>query len=305
MSYKLQPVVVCGGTTNEIDASLGSGKAVSSVIDDCIFLELTENKLPEWINKDKHFIVNVIHGKYGEDGELQLECDQRGISYTGSDYLSSKLCINKPEAKKVMRQVCPYSISEMDFNFSTKPTVTELIEKFGEQIVIKPSNQGSSIGLHVLNGHTEIANCLDNLKDGEWMVERRLIGREMTIGLLNGKAMEIIEILAPNGINNFEYKYSTNKKNICPAPLTDDLTQQIKSTAEKIFSACGCRDYARMDLILEPDNKFYFLEINTIPGMTKTSLLPKSIMGTFPDMDFKQVVNKMIEPAYNRGLETL
>ncbi len=302
---KLQPVVVCGGTTNEIDASLNSGRAIASVIPNCILVELTENKLPDWVDKNKHFIVNAIHGKYGEDGGLQQDCDEKGIEYTGCNYQSSKLCINKPEAKKVMRQVCPYSISEMSFNSTNKPTPYELIEKFGEQIVIKPADQGSSIGLHVLNGHTEIANCLDSIGSlgiENWMVERRLIGREMTIGVLNGKAMGLVEIFAPNGVNNFEYKYSTNKKNIYPAPIPDELTKQIQQTAEAIFIACGCRDYARMDLILEPDNKFYFMEVNTIPGMTKTSLLPKSVLAVEPNIDFTNLVSQMIQPAYNRGL---
>jgi D-alanine-D-alanine ligase len=294
----LQIIILCGGLSNEREYSLKSAYEIANK--DFILVELKDNKLPDWIDGTKHIVFNMVFGEYGEDGGLQRDCDNRGIIYTGCDYVSSKLCINKPETKKKMRNVHPYSIPELVFDINCKPSANELIEKFGEDIVIKPSNQGSSIGLNVLHGYNEITNCIDSLKEGEWMVERRLIGREMTIGLLNGKAMGIVELFPPNGINNFEYKYNNNKKIIYPALIADELTLQIQLTAEKIFKECGCRDYARMDLILQPDNKFYFLEINTIPNMTKSSIFAKS--ASCINIDFTNLVNEIIKLAYTRFL---
>ncbi len=198
-----------------------------------------------------------------------------------------------------MRSVCNNVIPEKVFNYKNKPTVKDIVNEFGEQVVIKLINSGSSIGLNVSKNADEIQNILDNITEGNWMIEKRLIGREMTIGILNGKAQALVEIFAPDGINNYNYKYSTEKKNTCPAEISEELTQKIKETAEKIYNACGCRDFARIDLILEKDN-FYFLEINTIPGMTETSLFPKSV-NKCSGYEYKELLKEMIKPAFIRA----
>ncbi len=298
MTENFIPVVLCGGITSEKEPSLKSGRAMAKVIDNSILVELVENKLPNWLDPNKHFLVLALHGEYGEDGTIQKELEELNFAFTGSDSKTSELCMNKPKAKEVMKQVYENVLPEIIFNTNNKANINDILEKIGNNIIIKPTNKGSSINLYVANGIDEINNVLSNINDGEYMIEKRLIGREFTIGLLNGKALGIVEIFAPNGINSYEFKYSSNKVNKYPAELPHDLEINICETAEKIYKICNCRDYCRMDLILDKDGKFYFLEINTLPGMTETSLLPKSAL--CKNMNFKDLVYKMIEPAIVR-----
>ncbi len=292
-------VILSGGKSAESHLSINMGQKICNSLPNSVLVELKENKLPDWLDPEKHIIFICMMGQYGEDGGIQKDLEEKGFFYNGSDSKTSFICFNKQEAKKIMRTVCDNVIPEKVFNYTNKPTVDEIIKEFGEQVVIKPTNSGSSIGLNVSKNKEEIKNILDTITEGEWMIERRLIGREMTIGILNGRAQSIVEIFAPDGINNYNYKYSTEKKNMCPAELPEELTRKISKAAEKIFEACGCRDYARMDLILENDN-FYFLEINSIPGMTETSLFPKSVT-KHSSCDYKELLKEMIKPAFIRA----
>jgi D-alanine-D-alanine ligase len=175
----------------------------------------------------------------------------------------------------------------------------------GEHIVIKPSDQGSSVGLYMLEGEAAVAKALAEIPaSGQWMAERRLRGREMSIGLLDGHPMGIVEIVPLTGVYDYKTKYTKGASEYrFPAAVGPELTAAIGAAAARLFAACGCRDFARADVFLEPDGQVYFLEINTMPGMTETSLMPKS--ASCVGLDFPSLVRRMAAPALARAAQQI
>ena len=301
MKFNPQIIVLCGAISAEREVSIRSGRAVANALPGSQLVELDENILPDWINADEHVVFPVIHGDYGEDGQVQMELEARGIVYAGCDATASRLCIDKVATKKIMRAVGVPAIPEIAFAGHAKPRAEELVAALGSQLIIKPADKGSSVGLYVLNGLDEVRLALKQLaEDGQWMAERRLNGREMSIGILGGKAMGIVEIVPKKGVYDYQTKYTKGSSDyLFPAPIASELTRRIQSAAEKLFAATGCRDFARADLFLESNGDFYFLEINTMPGMTETSLMPKS--ASCLGLNFSTLVDKMIAPAITRS----
>jgi len=301
MSPSRQAVVLCGAISPEREVSLRSGKAVAGVIKDSQLVELNENILPSWLDSTKHVIIPVIHGDFGEDGQVQAACEARGLSFAGCDSAASRLCIDKVATKNIMRVAGLPVVPEVAFRGDKKPSAEQLIAELGESLVIKPSDKGSSVGLFVLKGIVEVKAALDQIPAvGRWMAERRIQGREMSIGILNGKALGVVEIVPKTGVYDYKTKYTKGSSEyLAPAPISVDLTQRIQRAAEKLFKATGCRDFARADLFLEPSGEFIFLEINTMPGMTETSLMPKS--AACVGIDFANLVQQMIAPAFTRS----
>jgi D-alanine-D-alanine ligase len=209
--------------------------------------------------------------------------------------------MDKVATKRAMRAAGVPAIPEVAFAGDAKPTASELIASLGEEIVLKPSDQGSSVGLFLPAGAAAIAEALAGIPSaGRWMAERRLRGREFSIGLLDGQPMGLVEIVALAGVYDYRTKYTKGASEYrCPAQLEPGLTAAIAAAAGRLFAAAGCRDFARADVMLEPDGRFYFLEINTLPGMTETSLMPKSASGV--GLDFPALVRRMIAPALARA----
>lgn len=301
MSHDLEIIVLCGAVSPEREVSLRSGRAVASVLPGSRLVELDHNALPEWLDASRHVVVPVIHGDYGEDGRVQAELEARGIAYAGCDAAASRLCIDKVATKRAMRGAGVPAIPEVVFRGDSKPSAAALVAELGPQIVIKPSDKGSSVGLYVLEGEAAVANALAEIPaEGGWMAERRLTGREMSVGVLEGQAMGIVEIVALTGVYDYRTKYTKGSSEYrFPAAIPAGLTAEIAGAAERLFRACGCRDFARADVFLEPDGAFYFLEINTMPGMTETSLMPKS--ASCVGLDFAALVRRMTAPALARA----
>lgn len=301
MKFNPKVIVLCGAISAEREVSLRSGRAVANALPGSQLVELDENTLPDWINPSEHVVFPVIHGDYGEDGRVQVELEARGIAYAGCDATASRLCIDKVATKKVMRSAGVPAIPEIAFAGDAKPTAQVLIQALGDSIIIKPADKGSSVGLFVLEGLAAVEAALKALAtDGQWMAERRLVGREMSIGLLGGKALGIVEIVPKQGVYDYQTKYTKGSSEyLFPAPIAPELTKRIQAAAEKLFAATGCRDFARADLFLEPNGDFYFLEINTMPGMTETSLMPKS--ASCLGLSFTTLVDKMVAPALTRA----
>jgi len=301
VKLKRKVVVLCGAISAEREVSLRSGRAVSNALPGSQLVELDENNLPDWINADEHVVFPVIHGDYGEDGQVQMELEARGIAYAGCDVTASRLCIDKVATKKIMRSAGVPAIPEIAFAGDAKPSAQELLQALGNNLIIKPADKGSSVDLYVLEGLAEVEAALKKLsKDGQWMAERRLVGREMSIGLLGGKALGIVEIVPEKGVYDYQTKYTKGSSEyLFPAPIAPELTKKIQIAAQKLFAATGCRDFARADLFLESSGDFYFLEINTMPGMTETSLMPKS--ASCLGLSFTTLVDKMVAPALTRA----
>jgi len=194
VSTPRQAVILCGAISPEREVSLRSGKAVASVIKDSQLVELNENILPAWLDSTKHVVIPVIHGDFGEDGQVQAACEARGLAFAGCDSAASRLCIDKVATKKAMRAAGLPVVPEVAFSGTQKPSAEKLVAELGEQLVIKPADKGSSVGLYVLNGLAEVKAALAEIPAaGQWMAERRIDGREMSIGILGGKALGVVE----------------------------------------------------------------------------------------------------------------
>ena len=301
MSAAREIVVLCGGRSSESEVSLRSGRAVTGVVPGARLVELATDALPAWLDPVRHVVFPALHGGWGEDGGIQGELEARGIAFAGCSAAASRLCMDKVATKRAMRAAGVPAIPEVAFAGDAKPTAAELIASLGEEIVLKPSDQGSSVGLFLPAGAAAIAEALAGIPSaGRWMAERRLRGREFSIGLLDGQPMGLVEIVALAGVYDYRTKYTKGASEYrCPAQLEPGLTAAIAAAAGRLFAAAGCRDFARADVMLEPDGRFYFLEINTLPGMTETSLMPKSASGV--GLDVPALVRRMIAPALARA----
>ena len=166
-------------------------------------------------------------------------------------------------------------------------------------MVVKPNAEGSSVGLHLVRGTEALATVLAGITAGSWLIEARIAGRELSVGLLGGRALGVVEIRPRSGVYDYASKYTKGATEyFAPAPLEAAVTAAVQRAAEAAFAACGCRDYARADFILSAQNEPIFLEINTLPGMKETSLLPMS--ARCAGLDFIALVRELVTPALER-----
>jgi D-alanine-D-alanine ligase len=294
-------VVLYGGFGEEREVSLKSGEKVIESLKlkhsvEAVCLE--DRNIPDWIESDSHIVFPMIHGAFGEDGELQNSLSVRGIEFVGSNAASSALCMDKILAKERVEALGINTAESLSFDGNTIPLADDIIQELGSSLVLKPRDSGSSCGLSLIENRSSMGVALSKINSGNWMVERRLKGRELTIGLLGGKALEIVEIKYSKECYDYDTKYlSGSTEYLCPADLPNEITDRIQSEAEAIFESCGCRDFARSDFILE-GNTPYFLEVNTLPGMTPQSLLPKSAAAK--GIDFNTLIETMISYGIKR-----
>ena len=300
MTFAPEIVVLCGGLSSEREVSLRSGAAVASALPGARLVELAADALPRWLDGARHVVLPVLHGGWGEDGRAQAEMEARGIAFAGCSSAANRLCMDKVATKAAMRGADVPAIPEVAFAGAAKPTAAALVAALGEQVVIKPADQGSSVGLYVLEGEGAVAAALADIPaTGRWMAERRLRGREMSVGLLDGRPLGLVEIVPLTGVYDYKTKYTKGSSEYrFPAVVEPALAAAMGAAAARLFAACGCRDFARADVFLEPDGRFYFLEINTMPGMTETSLMPKS--ASCVGLDFPALVRRMAAPALAR-----
>jgi D-alanine-D-alanine ligase len=243
-----------------------------------------------------------VHGTFGEDGGMQRLLDAAGVAYAGCDAAASALTMDKVATKAVAASRGVNVAPQLAFTAANKPTADAVTAALGDQVVVKPSDEGSSVGLTVATDRALLSQALAAITKGNWMIEPRLVGRELSVGVLAGKAMGVIEIRPKSGVYDYASKYTAGATEyLAPAPLSEMLTATVQKAAETAFAACGCRDYARVDFILceqNVNNPLYLLEINTLPGMKDTSLLPKS--ARCAGLDFAALVRELVSPAVQR-----
>jgi D-alanine-D-alanine ligase len=301
MKEEFKIVVLCGGTSEERSVSLRSGAAVAKALGaayEVEFLQLEADSLPESIEGQHSIVFPVLHGGFGEDGGLQALFEAAEIEYCGSDAASSRVCMNKDTTKALAVKLGVAVPECYFFDGNSVPLADVVIAQLGTSLVLKPTDQGSSVGLYFTEHRSELGVALSHIDVGNWMVERRIRGRELTVGVLDGQAMGVVEVVSASGVYDYAAKYTPGASEyLYPAELDPAITDQIQRQAESIFNACGCRDFARIDFLLEGSTP-YFLEINTLPGMTETSLLPKS--ASCADYDFVGLVSAMVAPAIAR-----
>lgn len=226
--------------------------------------------------KEAEIAYLALHGACGEDGRLQALLELEGISYTGSDYLSSALAMDKDLTKKLIVGKIP--TAKWQKVKVTSANKQNLIEKMALPVVVKPLSSGSSIGVSIVHDKEQLSSALEEsiTLGGETVLEEFIEGREIQVAILGEKVLPPIEIIVENGFYDIENKYTPNlAKEICPAEVSSEITEKLSEYAMLVFQTLGLSALARADFIVAKDGTPYFLEINTLPGMTPTSLVPQ------------------------------
>ena len=324
-------VVICGGFSPEREVSLASGSAIGRALvnlghdvsladpklgknqesyESDVYKTKPGRKPPDIteadyiktnamlhtsILKEAELAFIALHGTFGEDGMIQALLETAGLKYTGSGVLASALAMDKDRSKKMFQRA---GITVLDWTMVREGKVVHSEEDMDFPMVVKPNDQGSTVGFSIVKSYDELdaAAAKAAKHSSDVMVEKYINGRELTVAVIGNEAFPIIEIKPKNEIYDYESKYTPGMtKYVCPAELPEQLEVAIQLAAIKAFNALGCRDYARVDFLLGDKERYYCLEVNTLPGMTETSLVPKSAEAL--GMSFDVLVGKLLELA--------
>jgi D-alanine-D-alanine ligase len=297
MSTKI--AVLMGGPSSEREVSLSSGKAMfaasAALGYDAISVEF-ENDILSHLDtlKSVDIVLIALHGGIGENGRIQGMFESLGIRYTGSDALSSTICMDKHISKLLAEDV---GIATPRWKRIRKGQSIYKNE-FDYPFVVKPNSEGSTIGLTIVHNENDYDSAVEEAfkYDDEILIEEFISGKEITVSIVGEDVLPIIEIRPEHGLYDYECKYTKGMTEyICPAELNEDLTKRIKQTAFEVYKLLKCRHYGRVDLRLDNNNQHWFLELNTLPGMTDTSLVPKAAKAT--GISFEQLIGKIIKQS--------
>ncbi|MDR2909824.1 MAG: D-alanine--D-alanine ligase [Bacteroidales bacterium] len=323
MTKKPNIAVISGGDSSEYAVSVKSGKNVFNAIDNSKYTPwLIQMRGKEWIvvqddtkiadiNKaDFSFILNgekiifdfayiTIHGTPGEDGTLQGYLELLKVSYSSCNVFSSSLTFNKWFCSKYLKNFGVKMAKSIKISKGEKINTAEIVEKLGLPVFVKPNAGGSSFGITKVKTKAEISNAVKNAwqESNDALIEEFIEGTEFTCGLVKFKNKELVfpvtEILPKNEFFDYEAKYSIGAaEEITPARITENLSKKCQQLSLDIYSYCGCSGICRIDYILKND-KFYFLEVNTTPGMTETSFIPQQVSAM--GLKLSDVISMIIE----------
>lgn len=305
---KIKLALLAGGISGEREVSLKTGKQIFEALDKEkyeIFRYDPEMDLERFASdafSGKFDVVfPALHGPFGEDGKLQGMLDMIGIPYVFSGCLASALAMNKDKAKIIAKNIGIKVIESVVIEKSELDERKSEIEKIGFPVVIKPIELGSSVGMSIAKNKEDLEEGIELAfkHDKIVMFEKYIKGRELTVPVMGTTqlvALPVIEIIPKNSDwFDYEAKYVAGAcEEICPAKIIDELRDELQSQSVNIFKEIGCKDLARADFIWDNrEDKIYFLEINTIPGMTATSLAPQSAKEA--GMEFPDFLDKLIE----------
>lgn len=300
MTEQFKITVMLGGPSAEREVSLRTGKAVAAALrslgHDVVELDPVTDS---WIlpaGTDVVFLA--LHGTYGEDGTVQQQLEQLGVPYTGCGVAASRLAFDKVLTK----QRC-LSAGVPTARFLTlKSAAAAWPAGWQPPVVIKPVRQGSSVGLQFVDAVSDWPKALaESLKyDSEVLVEEKIVGRETTVGILDDKPLPVVEVRPRQGAYDYQNKYTAGRTEyFCPADFDAAATARIQNAALGAFRAIGGRDYARVDVMVRADGSPVVLEVNTLPGMTETSLLPKAAAAA--GLSYAGLCQEMINLAMRRS----
>jgi D-alanine-D-alanine ligase len=299
----LNITVMLGGPSAEREVSLRSGAAVARA------LRSLGHDVTEVDPKDGQFdlppttdvVFLALHGTYGEDGTVQRRLDELGALYTGCDAEVSRIAFDKVLTKQRCVEARVPTAKFLVVNSEKIPWP----KGWQPPLVVKPVRQGSSVGLQFVERIEDWQNALaEALKfDAEVLVEEKIVGRETTVGILGGEPLPIVEVRPKTGSYDYKNKYTAGcTEYFCPAEFDSATTKRIQAAALGAFQAIGGRDYARVDVMVRGGEPVV-LEVNTLPGMTETSLLPKAAAAA--GLNYAQLCQRMVELALKRKLVTV
>ncbi len=300
MSGKLNITVMLGGPSAEREVSLRTGGAVAHALRSLGHQvhELDPQNSSWVLPSGTEVVFLALHGTYGEDGTVQKQLDQLGMIYTGCDAESSRVAFDKVLTKQACLKA---GVPTARFLTATSAQSPFPID-FRPPLVAKPIRQGSSVGLQFIDQVEDWPRALaESLKfDTEVLVEEKIVGRETTVGILDKEALPLVEVRPKVGHLDYRNKYTAGATEyFCPADFDAATTRNIQAAALNAFKAIGGRDYARVDVMVRHDGSPVVLEVNTIPGMTETSLLPKA--AAVAGLNYAQLCQRIVDLALRRN----
>jgi D-alanine-D-alanine ligase len=294
--------ILLGGVSAERDISLKTGEAMFEALEargyrvQKVFVDADIDRVLRQTTLD--IAVIALHGTYGEDGCIQGMLETVGIPYTGSGVLPSALAMDKLKSKELFRLYNVPTPSYYVVRGSDLDRLEQIHSSFGFPSFVKPRSGGSSVGAGAAKNLTELRlRCEDAARFDEWILVERLIrGREVAVGLLDGNALGAIEIEPKGGFYDYKSKYQQGQSEYhFPARLSPTRYQGVLNLAERAVHSVGATGVTRVDLLVTSDENEYVLEVNTLPGMTPTSLLPKIAAGA--GYDFGDLCEAILERA--------
>lgn len=281
---QLKIAVLAGGIGDERDISIQSGKYIAEAIKktgaNVITADITPQNMDVLDNTDIDVFFIALHGKFGEDGQLQQILEDKSLTYTGSGPKASELAFDKTPAKNAFENAGVSTPAAIQFDQNTNLNqLEENLLNFAQKYVIKPQKQGSSVGITITEDIKYAIEAAQQTQKqfGDCIIEKFIPGREITVGIIVRQTLPIIEIKTKNPFYDYHAKYLDDQTEYLFDTIKDpDTISKINSVALDCFDALGCRGFARVDFILADDNTPYCLEVNTIPGFTSHSLLPKA-----------------------------
>jgi len=296
---KLNITVMFGGTSAEREVSLRSGAQVVKALRSLgHHVSELDPQNPEWkLPEATEVVFLALHGTYGEDGTVQRRLEELGVAYTGCDPEASRIGF----AKYLTKQRCVAAgVPTARFLLVESPTASWPMG-WDPPVVLKPARQGSSVGLQFVERVSDWSKALAEAMrhDSRVLLEEKISGRECTVGILADEPLPVVEVRPKTGIYDYQTKYSEGTTDyFCPAPFDAETTARIQAAGMGAFKAIGGRDYSRVDVIVQPSGEMVVLEVNTLPGMTETSLLPKAAAAA--GITYPQLCHRMAELALKR-----
>ncbi len=271
--------VLMGGSAAEREVSLRSGAAVFRALKnkgvDAVAIDVSGNPIDALAGQRIDRVFNIIHGRGGEDGVLQAVLEAMGIPYTGSGVMASALSMDKLRTK-----LCWLGyglVTPKWYLLKSADDLDTCIERLGFPVIVKPAQEGSSIGISKANNRDELMKAFEEAAKSKCDVyaESWVVGKEYTVGLLDGKVLPVIRLETPNSFYDYEAKYNaTTTQYHCPCGLSTQQEQQLQQLAVQAGEVIGVKGWARVDVFIDESGQFQLIEINTVPGMTDHSLVP-------------------------------
>ena len=301
-------LVLSGGWSAEREISIKSGSAVAEALqrNDISFthIDLKSKEDAQDLSEEYDLAFIALHGRGGEDGFIQEVLESKSIKYTGSDSKSCKVSLNKIEAKKIWRDLLLPTPDFVEINQAGTPNMKltphlsggDDITALDKTFVVKPANEGSSYGISIVRpgiGSLEGAMKKAAQFDSSILVEAFVEGRELTVSILDDEVLHPIFIQPSGEFYDFESKYSNSGTKYIKADLSNEKLEEIKDYAWHAFSALGCKNWGRVDFIEDEEGNFQIIEVNTVPGLTETSLFPKA--ASYAGLSFDDVVMKVLQ----------
>jgi D-alanine-D-alanine ligase len=308
--YKVMALDTAGGNKLLADNGKYLAGGVKTKPPDTKDLQKSESKLTlkaieTFDFSDVDVIFLALHGGSGENGTIQALLDMTGKPYTGSGMLASALCMDKAMSKKIFERdgiPTPRWFLLKEEKLANIATIETLIESnLGFPVVVKPNDQGSTIGFSIVNSPSKLKEAIQKAEhySNEVLFEEYISGKELTVGVLADQALPVIEIVPEHGVYDYECKYTKGKsKYICPAELPKHKTEEIQAYGLKAFKSLKCEGYARVDFRYSENERFYCLEVNSLPGMTATSLVPKAAKAM--GIEFPELIDRIVQSALNK-----